>query len=418
MLIYTIVSGSNVPHLNNTNLNAFGQYYANNYGHDMTTHMGRLVDYVIYDAAPAGYFTDLQLLRAKPRETWGSDEKTYTEKTFGRRPVIATAGVGAGTSQVIPVSANSLTAVSANCIVAYPNNKKGVVTQVDTTAGTVSVRAMSGHTLPAVTASDKLAFVSTIAGDGRNKIDTYSRVETIERYNYIQMFARGTRFGRMELHKYNSFQQTDYLRSNKQDIMQQYRVDVSNAFWNGERGEVILDDGTPAKTMGGIYPLMTQAGSPNVTTTLATLPDAVEDMALSSEYGESGETKFLFGTPRLIHSLSQQYKLDKTRYEGGGSPMIAKLGLNMIDMESTKLVLVPIKRWEEASCFPEAWSNRLIGVDLENITCAEAWGENIVDKTPDIMSGLNQNRFSDFYIDGNFSIKMPNPLSNFWVDVQ
>lgn len=401
---------------NNTDLNALGSKYAELFGHGTNSDIQRQIEFLIYDAAPKGYFTDLQILKQKPRVKWNSDEKTYKEKVFGRRPLIATANVaGSVQTQVIPVTAISTKSVTINTLITYPNNQKGNVTAVDSSLNTITVSAQSGALLPAVTANDSFAVLSPVVGDGRSVIDTYSRLETIERFNFIQQFARAFRFSQTEMYKYQNSATTNYLQSNKEEVLSQYRIDLSNAFWNGDRGEVILSDGTPAKTMGGVVPTLFGAGSPTTSTTLATLTDAVEDIALSTEFGDSGYRKFLYATPRMILALSQQYKKEKTRYTPDN--MLAKLQLEEIDLGSTKIVLVPMKRFEETSCFPASFRNRLVLLDNMNITCAEMWGETIVDETPDIRSGINQNRFKDFYIDGQLSIEMPNPLSSGIVDV-
>lgn len=402
--------------LSNIDLNAFGSNYASSYGHNVTGLIKREVQRVIYDAAPKGYFTDLQILMAKPREKWLSDEQYYDERTFGRKPVVATANVaGATQTQVIPVTNLSTSAVSVNVIITYPNNQKATVIAVDPTANTITAKAYTNQVLPAVTANDVISFQATMLGDSRNRIDTYSRIDVIERYNYIQQFARATRFGQMELYKYKNAGTTNYLDENKRDVMDQYRIDISNSYWNGDRGEAIMDDGTPTKTMGGVYPSMTAAGSPNTTTTTATIGDAVEDIVLGTQFGNSSQRKFLYATPTLLHALSKFYKSTLTRYTPDN--MLAKLELSQIEMQGGIVVLVPVQRFQEASCFPASFANRMILVDQENITCAEAWGENIVDETPDINSGINQNTYKDFYVTGQLSIKMPNPLSNGWIDV-
>ena len=353
--------------LSNIDLNAFGSNYASSYGHNVTGLIRREVQRVIYDAAPKGYFTDLQILMAKPREKWPTDEAYYDERTFGRKPIVATANVAGGTqTQVIPVTNLSTSAVSLNFIVIYPNNQKGTVIAIDQTANTITVKAYTNQVLPAVTATDVISLQSSMLGDSRNRIDTYSRIDVIERYNFIQQFARATRFGKMELYKYKNVGTTNFLDENKRDVMDQYRIDLSNSYWNGERGEAIMDDGTPTKTMGGIFPSMTAAGSPSTITTIATIGDAMEDIVLATQFGTSSQRKFLYATPTLLHGLSKFYKSALTRYTPDN--MIAKLELNQIEMQGGIVVLVPMQRFQEISCFPASFANRMILVDQENIT--------------------------------------------------
>ena len=147
--------------------------------------------------------------------------------------------------------------------------------------------------------------------------------------------------------------------------MQQFRVDISNSFWNGQRGEVTLANGQVAKVTGGIFPTMQAAGSPNVTATIANLPQAVEELALDTEFNVLGHTRFLYGTPRNLHNLSQSYKRDLTRYRP--SDKIAMRELNQIDIGSTKMVLGPMKRFEDPSSFPASFANRFILFERESI---------------------------------------------------
>jgi hypothetical protein len=392
----------------NTDLNALGSNYASLYGHATTDLIQRQIRYAIYDAAPKMYYDDLKILKSKPAENKKSDEFFYLEKVFGRNSIIATAVVAAGSTQVIPVTATSTTITSVDMIVTYPNNAKGTISNVDTTLNQITVQAMTGSTLPAVAVNDVLAQLSTIAADGTNKISTYMRLNTVERTNYIQLFARATRFGEVELYKYKNAGTTDYLDNNRQEVMNQFRIDLSNCYWNGLQGEVTLSDGSKAKTMGGVVPIMQAAGSPAIATTVANIAAAFEDLVLSTQFESAGFTKFLYATPRRLNDLQNAYKRVLTRYTPDN--MLANLKLNQIEMEGTNVVLVPVKRFEEASCYPASFANQYILLDQESISCCEMWGERMGD-TLDRPSNVNLNTYRDFWVDGNMSIRYDNPLA-------
>ena len=392
----------------NTDLNSLGSNYAAQFGHSVTDLIARQIRYAIYDAAPKGYYEDLKILKMKTPAKKNSDEFFYIEKVFGRNALIATAVVAGGvTSQIIPVTAASISVTSIDMVVVYPNNTKGTITNVDTSLNQITVRAMSGATLPAVAINDIFAQGSTVAADGTNKISTYMRLNVVERTNYVQLFARATRFGEVELYKYKNAGTTDYLANNKQEVMNQFRIDLSNCYWNGQAGEVVLADGSKAKTMGGLVPSMIAAGSPQVATTVANVAAGFEDLVMSTEFKDVGATRFLYATPRRLNDIENAYKRTLTRYTPEN--MLANLKLKSITLASSEIVLVPVKRFEEPSCFPASFANSYFLIDQESVTPAEMWGERM-NETPDRAQGTNLNTFKDFWVDGNMSIEFSNPV--------
>lgn len=398
----------------NTDLNALGSNYAALYGHATTDLIARQIRYAIYDAAPRGYYDDLKILKAKPSEKKNSDEFFYLENVFGRNSIIATANVAAGVQQVIPVTATSTGVTSIDMVISYPNNTKGTIINVDVNLNQLTVRAATGSTLPAVVANDIFAQLSPVAADGANSISTYMRLNTIERTNYIQLFARATRFGEVELYKYNMAGTTDYISKNKQEVLNQFRIDLSNCYWNGVQAEVQLANGQKAKTMGGVVPIMQAAGSPAIATTVANIAAAFEDLVLSTQFGESGQTKFMYATPRRLNDLQNAYKRTLTRY--APNDMMANLKLNSIEMQGNNIVLVPVQRFQEPSCFPASFANMYILLDQESIQCAELWGERM-SNTMDRPSGVNLNTYKDFWVDGNMSITYDNPNAGGFITV-
>ena len=107
---------------------------------------------------------------------------------------------------------------------------------------------------------------------------------------------------------------------------------------------------------------MVEAGSPSATANQATLQDAFEDMVLSSEFGEYGSVRFAFMAPRIHLLLSKVYKDELTRYKP--NDQIANLMLKEINIGSSRIVLVPFKRFEDAASFPAQFANRIVILDL------------------------------------------------------
>ena len=398
----------------NQNLNSVGSEYANLYGHDLSLLVQKLTNRAIFDAAPQ-QFMDLKLLNMVSPEQVNSDEFFFQEMAYQREPLVATAvagGVGYPASQVISVQ--SVDNIATNTIISYPNGQKGSVTNVDTALLTITVTPYNGDTLPAVAIDDVLANVSSVDHDGSEGFAQYFRASTIERSNYVQLFNKAIRYSEVELHKLkNQGTTSNFLEMEKAAMFNQHRIDISNAFWMGQKGEVITQNGTPAKTTGGVYTSMLEAGAPNALATTSTLVDAFEDVILSSEYGDYGTTRMAFMTPRIHRALTLAYKDEHTRYQPNDE--IALLNLREVNLGSSRIVLVPFKRFEDRASFPSSYENKIVVLDMKNIKRTQLWGERSGD-TLKLEDGVPK-RYGDVWVDCNMGVKMHNPLACAWVDI-
>jgi len=400
---------------NNQNLNAVGSEYAELYGHDVSKMIQKLTNRAIFDAAPQ-QFMDLKLLNMVEAEQINSDEFFYQEMGYQREPLVATAVSGSvsfPTTQTISVV--SVENISTNTIISYPNGQKGNVTFVDTSLLTITVSPYNGDTLPAVAVDDVLANVSTVDYDGSEGFAQYFRASTIERNNYVQLFNKAIRYSEVELHKLKNMGTTsNFLEMERSAMFNQHRIDLSNAFWTGQKGEVVTQNGTVAKTTGGVFSSMLEAGSPNALATTATLVDAFEDIVLSSEYGDYGQARMAFMTPRMHRMLSLAYKEELTRYAPNDD--IALLNLKEVNLGSSRIVLVPYKRFEDSASFPASFANRIVILDMKNIKRTQLWGERSGD-TLKLEDGIPK-RYGDVWVDCNMGVKFHNPLACAWLDVQ
>lgn len=398
----------------NQNLNSVGSEYANLYGHDLSLLVQKLTNRAIFDAAPQ-QFMDLKLLNMVAPEQVNSDEFFFQEMAYQREPLIATAVASSVTfpaTQVISVQ--SVDNIATNTIISYPNGQKGSVTNVDTSLLTVTVSPYNGDTLPAVAADDVLANVSSVDYDGSEGFAAYFRASTIERSNYVQLFNKAIRYSEVELHKLkNQGTTSNFLEMEKAAMFNQHRIDISNAFWTGQKGEIITQNGTPAKTTGGVFTSMLEAGAPNALATTATLVDAFEDVVLNSEYGDYGTTRMAFMTPRMHRMLSLAYKEELTRYQPNDE--IALLNLKEVNLGSSRIVLVPFKRFEDRASFPGSFENRIVVLDMKNIKRTQLWGERSGD-TLKLEDGVPK-RYGDVWVDCNMGVKMHNPLACAYVEV-
>lgn len=408
-------------HLQNMHTNPLGSGYASNYGHAVTGVLQRVTRSIIYDAAPKQYL-DLKILSMKQPIKKQSDEFFYSEIGFGRDPIISDAigsQISAGTTQSIPILNKHN--VSKDMIVVYPDNSRGTITNItpNGNGATIEVTAMTGETLPVISTgavgSLVLSYLSPVEADGMDYISNYVRYNTIERTNYIQMIIKAMRFGRIELLKYaNAGTLSNYLDMQRKRMYQQFRISLSNIYWNGKMGEVTLANGVKAKTAGGIYPIMREAGSAHLTTTLSNVDGALETLALGTEFGEFGDTRFLYGSPKAILAISKKYKKDLTRYTP--NDLVAKLSLEAVDMGSSRIVFVPIKRFEEQSCFPASFAKRLFLLDNQSIDPCYIVPEEFGDTLNRRNGGTLQN-YTDSWISATHSIEFKNPLASGIMDI-
>lgn len=398
----------------NQNYNSVGSEYAALYGHDISLLVQKLTNRAIFDAAPQ-QFMDLKLLNMVAAEQVNSDEFFFQEMGYQREPLVATANSAAvsfPSTQTISVA--STDNISTNTIISYPNGQKGSVTNVDTTLLQITVSPYNGDTLPAVVQDDVLANVSSVDHDGSDGFAQYFRASTIERNNYIQLFNKAIRYSEVELHKLKNMGTTsNFLEMERTAMFNQHRIDLSNAFWTGQKGEVITANGTPAKTTGGVFTSMLEAGSPNALATTATLVDAFEDMVLSSEYGDYGQARMAYMTPRVHRALSLAYKEELTRYAPNDE--IGLLNLKEVNLGSSRIVLVPFKRFEDSASFPGSFANRIVILDMKNIKRTQLWGERSGD-TLKLEDGVPK-RYGDIWVDCNMGVKFHNPLACAWLDI-
>lgn len=399
----------------NQNTNSVGSEYAELYGHDVSLLISKVTNKAIFDASPK-QFMDLKLLNMVAPIPADSDEFFFKEMGYQREALTVTgAGAAAVTypaTQTIPVT--SVQDISTNTIIAYQNGQKGSVIAVDTTNLTITVSPYNGDTLPALVADDILANLSSVDHDGSEGFAQFFRASTIERNNYIQLFNKAIRYNEVELHKLKRAGTTsNFLEMEKNAMFTQHRIDISNAFWMGQKGEVPTADGTPAKTTGGVFTSMLEAGSPSAVCTSATLVDGFEDVVLSSEYGEYGAVRMAFMTPRVHRQLSKAYKDELTRYSP--SDDVAILNLKEVNIGSSRIVLVPYRRFEDAASFPTAFANRIVILDMKNIKRRQMWAERSGD-TLKLEDGVAK-RYGDVWVDCNMGVEMNNPLACAYVDI-
>lgn len=387
-----------------------------------TNLLRKAIEYAIYSAVPQQYYA-LKLLFQKSFKDEASDEFEYVEKTFGRTALqssntanAVSATPGSEVTQVIPMTSDSVTRIQPDDMIVYKDGTKAIVRSISSL--NVTVASLTGGALPAVAANDVFSIQGPTIGDGIASFSHYDRIQTVTRYNYIQMFLRAARWGRVELQKYKNLGTTDYLDWDKAEKMEQLRTDLFVTFFNGTRGEVKMASGIPAKTTGGIFPSMVGAGSISANPTTAGLRVAFEQSAFASNYKQEGGVRMVYGTPEILYELSKIFKDPGLRYTPNDD--VAKMDLLEYRFGGMRFVPVPCQLFNERSAFPASWARKILVLDQEAITPVKLMGMPGFDSGSTLDMGPNGTRemFKDWWVEGQLGVKFNNPLGSFYLDVQ
>lgn len=351
---------------NNAQANARGALYAQLFNHAQNDVLQRAVEKIIYDTAPKQFF-DLKMLFDKTPEYWNTDEFEYYELPYDRFPLQvngSAAAVSYPQVQVVPVA--STDDAFLDMAVIYPGgNNMGTITAINPGVS-VTVTPQTNDTLPAVVSGDLLAYATPVEADAATQVRSSYRMKTQRQDNFIQLLSSSITYGMLELQKFQSQNYLDnWLQTEYDRMINHFRVSISNTMWYSKRGEYTLSDGTPAKSTEGIYQSLVNRQGPVISTPLSSLQYAVRDAALNTEFGNYGDTKYLFGTNRRLLSLSEQLKTQPTRYVPNDE--IAKLDLKKIDIGSTEIVFVPMKRFEDDASFPREFRDFMFLINPELI---------------------------------------------------
>ena len=376
----------------------------------------------LIDTAPAQYDV-LKLAFSKTPKEYGSDEFEYLEVGFGRNPLVinaisaaVAASAGNQVTQVVTLDANSIKYASKDFIITYPDGTEGVIKSI--AGNNITVGSLTSSGLSATAVGQTFAIRSTIEGDGMDTFSVYQRTETLTRHNYIQFFMRAQRWDKIEMQKYINQGTTDYLSKDKEMKMKQLRVDMFVSLVNGHKGEFSIANGKIAKSMGGIYPTMVEAGSLSANPTLSGLQSAFESLAFATNFKAEGATRFLFGTDEMLNEFSKIYKQPGLRYTPDSE--IANLKLRRIELGTQNWVLVPCELFRENSAFENAWKRRILAVDMESVTPVKMKGLPVYEMGSTLNRKDNGTRenFTDFWVGGHLSLEFSNPLGCFYIDVQ
>ena len=407
----------NATIFNDAGLNAYPSLYADVYGQPKTDLIREDVRYKIFDSAPQEFY-DLRIIGMQEPIQQNDTEYSWFEKGYGRDAILSTATVVGGFPQiVITVSQASLSVVTINTIVQFPNKQKGNVIAINIATNQITVLMQAGQIAPTVNNGDIINNFSSIEPDSVNNYSQNFRIQLIKRTNVIQQFVKGMQFGDIEMEKYKRSGTTDFLDMNRQEFVRQFRIDISNVSWLGTLGQINMSYGTPAKMTDGIDSLMAKANSPVANTTVANVGSALEAIALATEYGDYGQVKFAFMTPTMKNYMAKYYKYSLIRYNvtegstGAGGGTIAPLWMDAIDIGSTRINLVPYQRFQDTASFPVTMQNSIYLLDMKNIIPTYFMSESMI-QTPNRRTGINLKTYTNFVMTADYGLQFNNPASS------
>ena len=409
-------------------LNPLGSYYDTV---NVTNMIRDAIIRAIYDLAPKQYDA-LKILNMAPVEPADLDEFYYKEKVYSREVLTVyswTYGTGtialAGTyarELDIPAKVNTVICDSAG----VPHIITTLTWSASANSSTIVIERQTGgasFTALDYANGDVFSIQAAIIGDGMASFANPDRTRTVERYNYIQFFQRTQKWTPLEMQKLINAGTTNVLDYEKNEKINNLRLDLFSTYMNGTRGEFTIRafDGSgltyKAKSMQGIFPAMVAGGSEHTTVSLSGLQTAFESLAFSTNHKAVGGVRMIYATDELLYEISKLYKEPGIRYTPNDK--VADLNLTQYNIGSMKFVPVPCELFREHSAtLPASWENKILVLDQATITRrvmkgipAEQMGET---------DNKQQGSFHDYkiwWVAAQQSIQMNQVLGSFYLDV-
>ena len=415
--------------------NSLGSEYGTAYSKTMTALIAKEIEKTIFTTTPKQYETALSMfMYNSPMLIHGSDELTYFENSFGRSPLeVYTWTYNTSSTTGTLVLAGTYTEandipVSVGDIITLPGTNKPAVVTTITWSASANTSALVLTQYTGVSAAfaaadaavgDFCPFQSTSYTDGMNFISHYDRLDTISRYNYLQIFARARRWGVIEMQKWLNMGTTDYMEKDKGNAIEQLKNDMLVSIINGTRGEynIPFNSGTlPGKAMLGIYPAMVSAGAPSASVTPSGIQPALESLLFQTNTLAKGATRFLLGTDEMLYEISKTFK-NPILY--APNDMVANMNLTEYNIGTMKVVPMVIPQFGDNSLFPAFFKRMIIGMDMSShqLWTMKGVPHITMGQTADKSGGQNLNGFNDFWIQGSISSRYNNPAAGVIINI-
>jgi len=420
-------SGTAIP-TPNPLLNPLGSYYD---GTNVTNLIRDAIERAIYDLAPKQYDA-LKILNMAPVSTTLLDEFFYKEKVYSREALTVSSWVhGTATITLKGTYAKELDMpVKKNTVICDSTGVPHIITTLTHSAvadsSTIVIEKQTGggaYGAGDFLANDVLSIQAALIGDGMDTFANPDRTRTVERYNYIQFFQRTQKWTPLEMQQLINAGTTDILNYEKNERVNNLRLDLFSTFFNGTRGEFTVrafdasGSTYKAKSMQGVFPAMVAGGSEHTTVSLSGLQTAFESLAFSTNHKAVGGVRMVYATDELLYEVSKLYKENGVRYRP--SDKIADLNLTQYNIGSMKFVPVPCELFREHSAaLPPSWENKIIVLDQATVQ------RKIIAGIPAEQMGETDNKqkggFQDYtiwWVAAQQSLQMNQVLGSFYIDV-
>lgn len=342
-----------------------------------THHLKRVIANKILPTTPNSYFEALKLVfLTKTPMTVPDDQYSWDEVPDQRMAITPNDGVtavgvqihaatsaspGAYVTRTVPVPAAMQAYVMINSDVVFPDGSIATVTVKTPGSNTITLTSLVGKGIPAIIAGQMLPQAGEIRGDGMKGWKNVTRANTISRTNYVATIMRASQYGRKELLKYLFNQQTNYLETDMNTLIEQIRFDWLVQTFVGKKEMRLLDDGTYAKGMDGIVTQMENGNSTFATSTVSNLQASLEAIAQETNHKSRGGTRDLFAPQAVLTLLSKLYKDHKVQLMNNES--IVNLDLEGFRIGGQTYRFCPVEPFANGHYFPEKYRSRLLVVD-------------------------------------------------------
>lgn len=396
------------------NLNALGSLYGQNFRHSDRYWIEREVNKVLVRTWPE-MFTDMTLLFQKTPKFKNSDEFEYNSNSYDRKGFTVTAATAAVVSPntvVVNVASTSDIAfndMAVNC----GSGSMATVIGINQTNNTITLKPMTNRGIPALSVGQILPFVAPVEGDGAKTINFRYRMVPQRQYNYIMLISGMIEYTMLELQKQqNNSYIMDFLNQEFENLVLHIRNSMSNMFWQGIRGEFTLSDGRVAKSCMGVDEFITNGGNV-IQTPITSLADAVEQAVLASQFGQQGQRKFLYLTPRRAVDLQKQFKnLNTLRFQLQDKSTNVNLELNEYAFGAGTVVIVPFQRFQDTASFPAEYQDNAYLLDHNLIDPVKLSNWADTGQTPDRKTGPYLLMSTQRWISDSMSTELYNPRAH------
>ena len=420
-------TGTGVP-IPQQYLNPLGSYYD---AVNVTNLIRDAIVRAIYDLAPKQYDA-LKILNMAPSETQNLDEFYYKEKVYSREPLVVQSWVdGTATLTLKGTYALELDMpVKVNTVVCDSTGVPHIITTLTHSASanssTIVIEKQTGGSAYGAgdfALDDELSIQAAVLADGMDTFANPDKVRLVERYNYIQFYQRTQKWTPLEMQKLINAGTTNILDFEKNEKLNNLRLDLFSTYFNGTRGEWTVRafdaSGTTykAKSMQGIYPIMVGGGSQHTTVSLSGLQTAFEALAFATNYKAIGGVRMIYATDEILYELSKLYKEPGIRYRP--TDRIADLNLTMYNIGSMKFVPVSCELFKgHSATLPPSWESKIIVLDQATITRETMKGIPVqnMGQTLNKQQGAYQD-YTTWWVAAQQSIKMNQVLGSFYIDI-